>query len=387
VTEMTRPNIILACERAGAIVTDEGGILCHAAIVSRELGVPCVIGTKEATSCFKDGDYVEVDANDGKVRKITFKEYSAKKHDRGLKAEDRAIKMDIKLNKIKKGNIFWFNQVEIKDIPTVGGKGASLGELYKIVNVPNGFCVSVNAYHQFLKENDLDTKIDQILGSVSINNAEELEEKAHQVRELILSRELSSVIKNKILENYRKLQNKKVAVRSSATAEDIPTASFAGQADTFLNVSTEKEVLESVQKCWASLFTSRAVYYREKNGFEHTKVLISVVVQEMVNVNYAGVMFTKDPVEKKYILIEVVKGLGELLVSGEVTPNTYHIEKKKFEVIKKRENFRFEVSFLADLSRIGQLIEKHYKYPQDIEWAIDQSGKIFILQSRAITTL
>ena len=139
-----------------------------------------------------------------------------------------------------------------------------------------------------MKENDLDTKIDQILGSVSINNAEELEEKAHQVRELILSRELSSVIKNKILENYRKLQNKKVAVRSSATAEDIPTASFAGQADTFLNVSTEKEVLESVQKCWASLFTSRAVYYREKNGFEHTKVLISVVVQEMVPAEFAG---------------------------------------------------------------------------------------------------
>ena len=387
VTEMTRPNIITACEKAGAIVTDEGGILCHAAIVSRELGIPCVIGTKEATSCFKDGDYVEVDAHTGKVRKITFKEYSAKKHDRGLQAEDRAIRMDIQLNEVKKGNIFWFNQVEIKDIPTVGGKGASLGELYKIVNVPNGFCVSVNVYHQFLNENGLYPKIKKILSKVSINKAEEIEEKAYQVRELILSKKLSADLKNQILANYKKLQNKKVAVRSSATAEDLPKASFAGQQDTYLNISTEKEVLDSVKKCWASLFTSRAIYYREKNGFGHRQVLISVVIQEMVKVNYAGVMFTKDPIEKKYILIEVVKGLGEQLVSGEVTPNTYHLEKKKLRVIKKRENFKFEVRFLADLSRIGQLIERHYKYPQDIEWAIDQNGKIFILQSRAITTL
>ncbi|HIH10703.1 TPA: hypothetical protein HA241_00770 [Candidatus Woesearchaeota archaeon] len=387
VTEMTRPNIITACERAGAIITDEGGILCHAAIVSRELGVPCVIGTKEATSSFKDGDYVEVDANKGKVRKITFKEYSSKKHDRSLKVDDRAIKRNITLNRLKKGNIFWFNQIGIKDIPTVGGKGASLGELSKIVNVPTGFCISVNAYHLFLTENNLYTTIKKILGNVSINDAEALEEKAHQVRELILSKTLSLSIKNQIVDSYRKLQNKKVAVRSSATAEDLPTASFAGQQDTYLNVSNEKEVLDSIKKCWASLFTSRAIYYREKNGFEHTKVLISVVIQEMVDAEYAGVMFTKDPIEKKYLLIEVVKGLGEKLVSGEVTPNTYHIKKNEFKVLKKREYFRFDHHYLDDLSKLGKLIESHYKYPQDIEWAIDKNGKILVLQSRAITTL
>lgn len=387
ITEMTRPNIITACEKAGAIVTDEGGILCHAAIVSRELGMPCVIGTKEATSSFKEGDYVEVDANNGKVKKISFREYSEKKHDQKLKAEDKAIKKELKLNKCKEGNIFWFNQIEVKDIPTVGGKGASLGELSKIVNVPNGFCVSVNAYHQFLKENNLYAEINKVLRGVSTKNAEELDNKSHQIRESILSKKMSSALKNGIIGSYKKLQNKKVAVRSSATAEDLPNASFAGQQDTYLNVSTEEGVLDSVKKCWASLFTSRAIYYREKKGFEHTKVLISVVVQEMVNVNYAGVMFTKDPIEKKYILIEVVKGLGEQLVSGEVTPNTYHIEKKKFRIVRKREKFQFNTKFLADLSRIGQFIEKHYKYPQDIEWAIDKEGKIFILQSRAITTL
>lgn len=387
ITEMTRPNIIPACENAGAIITDEGGILCHAAIVSRELGVPCVIGTKEATSSFKDGDFVEVDAIKGKVKKITFKEYQDKKHNNILKVKCKVIKKTIKENKLKIGNLFWFKEIGIKDIPTVGGKGASLGELYKIVNVPNGFCISVNAYANFLKENKLNLKITELLKNLDITNHKELEEKSNKIRELIINKEISLNIKKEIVEAYKELNCSKVAVRSSATAEDLPSASFAGQQDTYLNISSEEELINSVKKCWASLFTSRAIYYRKKNNFPYTKVFISVVVQKMVDADYAGVLFTKDPIEKKYILIEVVKGLGEQLVSGEVTPNTYHLEKKKLTLIKRKENFSFNLRLLTDLSKIGNLIESHYKFPQDIEWAIDKNGRIFILQSRAITTL
>ncbi len=386
VTEMTRPNILTACENAGAIITDEGGILCHASIVSRELGIPCVIGTKEATSYLKDGDYVEVDAVKGRVRKISLKEYNSKKHDAGIKVADRAITKKVTLNKLKIGNIFWFKDISLKDIPTVGGKGASLGELSQIVTVPSGFCVTVNAYHQFLVEHKLEQKIKSLLRGISVKNVEQLEEKAHQIREVILNKQLSSTIQNEILTHYRALKNKKVAIRSSATAEDLPNASFAGQQDTYLNISKEEEVLCSIKKCWASLFTSRAIYYREKNKFEHTKVLISVVVQEMVDAAYAGVIFTKDPIEKKYVLIEVVKGLGEKLVSGEVTPNTYHLQLNGSNIVQKRENFKFDQTHLMKLKELGKIIEKHYKSPQDIEWAIDKKGNIFILQSRAITT-
>jgi len=383
---MTKPNIIPACEKAGAIVTDEGGILCHAAIVSRELGVPCLIGTKYATEYFKDGDYAEVDANKGTAVKISFKDYLAKRHDTLLKAEDK-VKRKIVLNKVKSGNIFWFNELGIKDIPSVGGKGASLGELSRIVDVPAGFCISVNAYSDFLKENKLAIKIGDLLKGLSVQDHNAIAAKAHEVRELILGSSISSSLKNQIIECYQKLKNRKVAVRSSATAEDLPSASFAGQQDTYLNVSSEKELLDCVRKCWASLFTDRAVYYREKNGFKHTDVLISVVVQEMVDAKYAGVMFTKDPVEKKYVLVEVVTGLGEKLVSGEVTPNSYHLDKHSFKPVKKAENFKFDLLFLKKLGVLGKLIESHYKFPQDIEWAIDSKGKIRILQSRSITTL
>ncbi len=387
VTEMTRPNIITACEKAGAIVTDEGGILSHAAIISRELGVPCVIGTKLATRILNDGDFVEVDAETGIVRKITEKEYRLKRKPAGIKKISKKAGIGYKSNPLKKGDIFWFKEIDRGDLPTVGGKGANLGELYKFVNVPNGFCISVNAYRDFLKENRIDYKIFGILKSIKIENSSGLEKRAARIRKIILGVEIPEELQEKIKGFYRQLNSRKVAVRSSATAEDLPHASFAGQQDTYLNISNEKGLIEAVKKCWASLFTARAIYYREKNNFDHRSVLISVVVQGMIDSKYSGVMFTKDPIDKKdIILIEVVQGLGEKLVSGEVTPSSYLVN-PDLDIISKKELFKFDQENLRKLSRIGKEIEKHYKSPQDIEWAIGNKGEIFILQSRAITTI
>ena len=166
----------------------------------------------------------------------------------------------------------------------------------------------------------------------------------------------------------------------------MPQASFAGQQDTYLEIKGENNVIESVQKCWASLFTARAIYYREQNNFKHRDVLISVVIQEMIDAEYAGVMFTVDPVNKKFILIEVVKGLGEKLVSGAVTPNTYFMNKKTHALESESGDMYFDKSLLKKISQLGEKIEDHYKKPQDIEFAISE-GKIYVLQSRPITTL
>jgi phosphohistidine swiveling domain-containing protein len=386
VTEMTRPNIISACEKAGAIITDEGGVLSHAAIISREFQVPCVIGTKMATLILKDGDYVEVDAKKGIVKKITQEEYQSRKTIKKVKKIFKKAPL-MRFNKLKKGNVLWFKELNKKDIPTVGGKGASLGELYKFVNVPNGFCISVVVYDHFLKKNKLDKKIKEILSGLDISNSTLLKRKSQEIRKLILSKKLSKQIKDEIISNYRKLSINKVAVRSSATAEDLPTASFAGQQDTYLNVGNEKELIKAVENCWASLFTQRAIYYREKNNFIHSDVLISVVIQEMIQPKFAGVMFTKDPIDKRDILIEIVKGLGEKLVSGEVTPNSYLLGGNDFKIVKKKEEFKFNLELLQEIAQIGKNIEKHYGSAQDIEFAIDKKGDVFILQSRAITTL
>ena len=386
VTEMTRPNIIAACEKAGAIITDEGGVLCHAAIVSRELMVPCVIGTIYATSILKDGDYVEVDAEKGVIKKISKNEYLQNKTKPIKRKISKIIILEHKEHRIKKGDIFWFKDVDKKDLHTVGGKGANLGELYKFANVPNGFCVAVASYKRFLDASSINAKIGRILKGINIANPKNLESKSKQIQKLILSKKIPLDIQKNISKYYKELGAKKVAVRSSATAEDLPSASFAGQQDTYLNITGENAVVHAVQRCWASLFTSRAIYYREKHGIDHNKVYIAVVIQQMIQPKYAGVMFTKDPLDKKHILIEVVKGLGEKLVSGEVTPSSYLIDKSNYLIIRKKELFEFNHNNLTKLSEVGQHLEKHFKFPQDVEWAIDAQGTLFILQSRAITT-
>lgn len=385
VSMATTPSIVSAMKKAAAIVTDEGGITCHAAIVSREMNIPCIVGTEHATRVFKDGDVVEVDAEKGIVRKVEGKGYKAAKK----------IKRPMKKKMVKRGkpqeytpeNILWFKDLDKRDIPIVGGKGANLGEMFSHFPIPDGFCVTVTGYRKFMEETGIIGHVHGLLDKVDVEDTEQLDKISKEIRQLILKQKFPKDLEKDIVGNYSKLKHKKVAVRSSATAEDLPTASFAGQQDTYLNVTGQKNVIESVQKCWASLFTSRAIYYREKNNFKHRDVLISVVIQGMVDAKYAGVMFTVDPVNKKFILIEVVEGLGEALVSGQVTPNTYFIHKRDEKVMEKDERFPFDMKLLHEIAKAGKKIHKHYKYPMDVEFALDKSGKLYILQARPITTL
>ena len=309
----------------------------------------------------------------------------------------------------------WFKEIKKEDVPSVGGKGANLGEMYSNFPIPNGFCITVAAYQEFLKENNIQELILSKLEKLDIDNSEALEKASKEIKEIVMKAKTNKNLKKEIIKAYNILREKFIAVRSSATAEDLPNFSFAGQQATYLNVKGNKDLFNSVKKCWASLFTPRAIYYRTINKFEHSKVFISVVIQEMVNSKKAGVMFSVNPVNnnREELIIEGSFGLGEMVVSGQVTPDNYIVTKKNLKIKncnvneknkamiknKKGKNEIIDLDFtkaneqclstteIIELSKIGINIENYYKFACDIEWAINEQGEMKILQSRAITTL
>lgn len=322
--------------------------------------------------------------------------------------------------------IKWFAELSKQDIPLVGGKGANLGELTQAgIQVPPGFCVTADAYRYFIQSTGLQDKIRTLMAETNLNDTRDLEAKTSTIREMITSTPMPAEIKEEIVSAYESLSTAgslaRVAVRSSATAEDLPDASFAGQQDTYLNILGDQEVLDYVQKCWASLWTSRAAYYRQTQGFNHFEVYLAVVVQKLAAADKAGVAFTSNPVtnHRDEIVINASWGLGEAVVAGLVTPDDYIVEKgtwniKQIEVAEKKlmvtrdpENEigtrtvpvreRLGEAYVArqclsnqDIVRLAQIcsrIEQHYNMPMDIEWAYDASDdQFYLLQARPITT-
>jgi pyruvate,water dikinase len=306
-----------------------------------------------------------------------------------------------------------FKQLSKNDTSIAGGKGASLGEMTKAgLSVPPGFVVLASAFDRFLAETDLDVEVEAILKKVSHKDINSVEKGSVEIRDLILNAKMPQDIKQEIEKNFRALKTKFVAVRSSATAEDSKTASWAGELETYLNV-TEKDVVKQVKKCWSSLFTPRAIFYRFEKKLNRTSVSVAVVVQKMVQSEISGICFTVHPVTKDYdqMVIEAGFGLGEAIVGGLITPDTYVVHKKdfslldinvseqKFAIVKSpkgnvnkklsaKEGSRQKLTGkqIVELAKICVKIEKHYKHPQDIEWALEKK-KFYITQSRPITTL
>ena len=315
--------------------------------------------------------------------------------------------------------IVWFNEVTKKDVATVGGKGANLGEMTNAhLPVPPGFIVTANAYYDFLQKAKITDKIRNLLQPLDPNNSKQLQQIAEEIKQVILNAQMPPELAKEIKEAYIKMGGGLVAVRSSATAEDLPEASFAGQQRTFLNVQGEADVVAAVQGCWASLFEARAIFYRQQHGFDHFKVGIAVPVQKMVESEASGVMFTIEPVtsDTSKIVIEAVFGLGEAIVGGEVTPDLYVVDKDGLTIGTKKiaeqerqlirnpvtddeeANIWMPVSpaeqsqqkvtdeEIIQLAKLGKQIEDHYQFPQDIEWA-KEDGNLFIVQSRPVTTI
>ncbi len=337
------------------------------------------------------------------------------------------------------GNIAWFRDLSKGDTAKVGGKGANLSEMYNAdIPIPPGFCITVDAYKQFLDETGIDIEIYSILKNLNVEDTTALHEAAERIQEIILSEKMPAKIKNDIIQAYDNMNididifksaNKDtlamikagrdlpyVAVRSSATAEDQPEHSFAGQNETYLNIRGNENLVKAVQKCWASLFGARSIFYRVVNKLEHEKVFISVVVQKMVNATEAGVIFTANPATNNTdeIVIEAGLGLGEAVVSGAINPDTYIVDKNTFAIKDKKiarqdfmivldqnlgrnvrrtlEDYEATMQKLSDekiikLAKLAKLVEIHYEgKPQDLEFA-NEGPRILIVQTRAITTL
>ncbi|NOX71428.1 MAG: phosphoenolpyruvate synthase, partial [Candidatus Micrarchaeota archaeon] len=315
--------------------------------------------------------------------------------------------------------VLWFNELRKEDTQLVGGKNASLGEMISKtdVPVPNGFAITANAYRYFIETSGLGDIIRKNLTGLDTHDMNMLKRAGRTIRSAITRANLPGDLEKKIIEHYNEMKKKLgkkelyVAVRSSATAEDLPDASFAGQQDTYLNV-TEKDLIRAVKHCIASLFTDRAISYRVDKNFDHFKVALSVGVQEMVNSRVAGVMFSIDPDTgfKNVVVIEGSYGLGEYVVQGKVTPDEFHVFKPTKGIILKklgskermlmrgkrgnkdvrveedlRKRFVLSENDILKLAEYAMKIEKHYKRPMDIEWAKGDNHKLYILQARPET--
>lgn len=318
-----------------------------------------------------------------------------------------------------------FKQISKANIDIAGGKGASLGEMTNAgIPVPPGFIVLASAFDRFMEETDLGVEINAIMKKVNQKDINSVDKASHEIRDMIGDAEFPDDIKKEIIEEFAKLKAKDVAVRSSATAEDSSVASWAGELETYLNV-TDKNFLDSVKKCWSSLFTPRAIFYRFEKKLNKQKVSVAVVVQKMVQSEISGITFTAHPVTKdrNQMVIEAGFGFGEAIVGGMITPDTYIIDKKSFKILDKniseqkmmmvrqvhRKSLKKKKLYnwgtmeklvpkvkqgkqklgdnqIIDLAKICAEIEDYYKKPQDIEWALEKK-KFYITQSRPITTL
>ena len=317
-------------------------------------------------------------------------------------------------------DILWFKEIHFDDTPLVGGKGANLGEMYNLgIPVPNGFVVTINAYFDFIKDNNLKPKIQDILKTTNVDEPDQLLEASKRIRSLIKKSPISPELAIEIMKSYKKLcdygglKNVPVAVRTSATAEDTADASFAGQGDTFLNVVGETNVTNRVRDCWSSLFTPRSIFYQVKKHYDHFKIGVAVPVQKLVQSEVSGIAFTVNPISnnKNQIVVETVWGLGEYIVQGRVTPDSHLIDKTTWQVVShntvpqdvelvraehetkeinvpqnKQNKQKISNDLAVKIAKIGQKLHNHYGKPQDIEFAVVKN-EVFIVQTRPITTI
>lgn len=341
---------------------------------------------------------------------------------------------------MNKKHVVWFEEVGKGDVGIVGGKGANLGEMTQAhFPIPYGFVVTSHAYFTFIEHSGLMPKIKEFLKMTNVDNPHELQQGSKHIQEIIMNASVPREIASEVIKYYQDLTLKEeqyrkkkigtlkqathmlkslyrpplVAVRSSATAEDLPGASFAGQQETYLNVHGETALIQKMRECWASLFTERAIYYRHEQGFDHFKVGLAAVVERMVQSDKSGIAFSIDPVtnDKSKIVIEAIYGLGEYIVQGKVTPDHYEVDKNSMVILKKeikQQNVKYVKAYDTNKEvklshRVGSQqklteqeiitvalnvkdIERHYYFPQDTEWAIEK-GEVYIVQARPITTI
>ena len=420
VAPMTNPDFTAVFGKIAGIITDEGGVLCHAAIVAREYKLPCIISTRVSTKVFRDGDFVILDATSGKASK-TSKPFSlTRKVDVPLRSESFILRVADFNTDAHLGRRFisWITDDSNDALSEVGSKFRNLSILHKHgFLVPPAFCVHANAFALFLKENSLADKINQVLCALDFAKSEQIRESSAYIRTLIVNGEVPILLSELVEQALQELGTLSVSVRSSSSAEDLQLASFAGVYESYLNISGIQHVLQTAKACWASLFSERALFYhyrQVKEGLHPATVIgMAVIVQELIEAEKSGICFTANPESSRNdeIVVQAAYGLGEGAVSGEVASDVYIVTKSSLKVLKSTsaKTYTAVVSDpvggvktihvesphssiltseeLSEVARVSSSIETVFGSPQDIEWCKDRVGTLFVLQSRPITTI
>ncbi|MBW6440997.1 hypothetical protein K0B03_03125 [Patescibacteria group bacterium] len=393
------PNLSILIRKSKGLISESGSALSHISIIARELCVPCFVQAKINFN-IKDGQYIELNGKTGDIKLIDkyLPEDNQKEEENNIQ---EARQLHIEINKksgiinlednkdstshsIKSDEVIWIRELDLKN-NIYGSKTTNLAILSKNYSIPNGFCVVSKTFNEILyskKINELKSKLKE-----NSKNIFALNEISKTLRSHIISMKFPDDLKGKLLSNYKMLSSTLLAVRSSSSLEDQDKNSFAGQFDSFLNINNFEDLLQSIKKCWASFFNTRSIIYRLENDINDNDVRMSVLVQQMIEAEYSGVLFTNNIDNSNTILCEVVPGMCENLVLGKITPNTYVLNRKNVLIFQKKEEFKFDEQVIKKISAIGLEIEKTLLYPVDIEWCIDKDMKIWILQARPITAL
>ncbi|MEF8700826.1 MAG: PEP/pyruvate-binding domain-containing protein [Candidatus Accumulibacter sp. UW20] len=414
VAYMTDVGVVSAMKKASAIVTDVGGVTCHASIIAREFGIPCLIGTKIATKILLNGYTVQVNATDGfsivLSKKISSPEGASdlpKNED--LTIHDFQIPM-VKSTRKETKHICSLERIFSDDVQIAGGKGASLGHLLQLgLPVPKGFVILTSVFEEVFFGTKYGKHINQLL--LKICDQRSLRRVSKAIQQLIVNMEIPSYIECDIRDFFSDMPYDYVAVRSSAISEDSATASWAGQLDSFLN-TTHSNLLLNIRRCWASLFSDRAISYRVHCGLSSSDIVTAVLVQGMLDSRVSGTAFSAHPVtgQSDSILIESCIGLGETLVLGREMPTTFLVKKDGLDIsykdvghqingLRRSSNGKGNELFLVDstmqplsdvesqeIARLVIDVERKFGFPVDVEWAYEED-RLYLLQSRPITAL
>lgn len=385
ISKTLSPNLSILYRKAAGIVSESGGYLSHAAVIAREMNIPCLIQAKLPAPII-DGQYLQINGKTGEIKILDRipAHQTKKEKNTARKTTRQGIKGDITAHeKPALKDIIWLGEAD-PGPSAIGSKASNLCRLYGKYPIPPGFCITNAACRKIIDEEKLDSLTREIKDTDPAD-IRAIDNTSKKIREYINSCQFPPKLEKELDESISKLSLKSLAVRSSASLEDLGKTSSAGQLDSYLGITKQGELKEAIRKCFASYYNTRAILYRIENRIRESETNMSVIVQEMIEAEYSGVMFTENPDNREEMIIEIVPGLCENLVSGKTTPDTYIINREKLSINTPKNTQGLDHNTISEIAATGLKIEETLQQPQDIEWSIDHNKKLWILQSRPIT--
>jgi len=394
-TRTLSPNLVVLYKKAVGVISENGGALSHAAIIAREMNLPCIVQAR-IEGGIKDGQTVKLDGKDGSItfiddKKRINKEAMYDEMSNVIEYAEGNIMNNVKtnedkivLNKDPNNDLSVLGKGKLRS-SDAGNKAANLSEIFKQFNVPDGFVIDSGYFKKVIGFSKIKTFISEI-NNTDKSDYSMLEDHYKKLKGEMLNVAFSRKLINEIGIRYNELSSKVVAARSSSSCEDSAKASFAGQFDSYINIRDMSGLEYAIKNCWASFYSPRSIIYRKEKKIQDESANMAILVQSMINAKYSGIAFSKDIMNNDAISIEAIPGTCEKLASGEAVPNIYAIEREGLSVLKVNANFDFDDNLIINIANEVLKLEKYFNSPQDVEWCIDENNKLWIIQTRPITS-